>query len=59
MCLRLEGKSRAKVYSEACEEVQGRETETAETKTIFSERVQARAVLMRQEPGMIKWYESI
>ena len=31
----------------------------AETKAISSERVQARAVLMRQEPGMLKWYRGI
>ena len=31
----------------------------AETKAISSERVQARAVLMRQEPEMLKWYASI
>ena len=31
----------------------------AETKAISSERVQARAVLMRQESEMLKWYGSI
>ena len=31
----------------------------AETKAISSERVQARAVLMRQESEILKWYASI
>ena len=34
--------------------MQGLETETAETKAIFSERVQARAALIRKEPGDVE-----